>query len=231
MNYQRVYNQIIERTQNRKLEGYKENHHIIPKCLGGTNEKENLIELTAREHFLCHRLLVEIYPNKSLKYALWLMSIGKQQKYKHKINSRLYEYLKKEYSQMLTGKKHSEETKQKMSESSKGIKKSEETKQKMSESRKGHSMYTDEWREKIRQGNLGRKVSEENKQKYSQLKKGNTHRRKTVLQYDKKGNFIKEWSSVLEAALFLNKKTGAAITEVCSGKRKSIFGYIWKYKN
>jgi len=92
-------------------------------------------------------------------------------------------------------------------------------------------MYTDEWREKIRQGNLGRKVSKETKQKFSQIKKGNTHRRKTVLQFDKKGNFIKEWPSVQLAAMSLNKKTGAAITEVCNGKRKSIFGYIWKYKN
>lgn len=234
MNYQRIYNQIIEYAKIRQLEGYKEKHHILPKCLGGLNDKENLVELTAREHFLCHRLLCEIYPkNEKLKHALFLMSIGKQKtKDKHYIiSSRVYERLKQEYSQMLTGKKHSEETKQKMSKSSKGIKKSEETKQKMSEGRKGHPMYTDEWKEKIRQGNLGRKVSEKTKQKYSQLKKGNTHRRKTVLQYDKKGNFIKEWSSVYEAALSLNKKTGAAITEVCNGKRKSIFGYIWEYKN
>ncbi len=233
MNYQKIYIQIIERAQNRKLEGYKEKHHIMPKCLGGSNEKENLIELTAREHFLCHRLLVEIYPKEyKLKHALFLMAIGKQKvKNKHyKVSSRIYERLKKEYSQMLTGKKHSNETKQKISDNSKGIKKSEEAKKKMSESRKGHLMYTNEWREKISQGNLGRKVSNETKKILSERKKGNTNRRKTVLQYDKKGNFIKEWDSVLEAALFLNKKTGAAITEVCSGKRKSIFGYTWKYK-
>ena len=234
MNYQRIYNQIVERAQIRQLEGYKEKHHVIPKCLGGSNEKENLVELTAREHFLCHSLLCEIYPkNEKLKHALFLMSIGKQKtKDKHYIiSSRVYERLKQEYSQMLTGKKHSEETRKKISENSKGIKKSEGTKQKMSESRKGHPMYTDEWKEKIRQGNLGRKVSKETKQKQSQLKKGNTNRRKTVLQYDKKENFIKEWSSAYEAALSLNKKTGAAITEVCNGKRKSIFGYIWEYKN
>ena len=234
MNYQRIYNQIIERAQTRQLKGYKEKHHIIPKCMGGLNGKENLVELTAREHFLCHRLLCEIYPeNEKLKHALFLMSIGKQKtKDKHYIiSSRVYERLKQEYSKMLTGKKHSKKTKQKMSDSSKGVKKSEEAKKKMSENRKGHSMYTDEWREKIRQGNLGRKVSDETKKKFSQIKKGNTHRRKTVLQYDKEGNFIKEWPSVFEAALSLNKKTGAAITEVCNGKRKSIFGYTWKYKN
>jgi hypothetical protein len=98
MNYQKVYNQIIERAKNRQLEGYKEKHHIIPKCLGGDNNKNNLVELTAREHFLCHRLLCEIYPlNHKLIWALWLMAIGKQ-KIKtiepYKISSKEYERLK-----------------------------------------------------------------------------------------------------------------------------------------
>ena len=52
MNYQKIYNQIIERAKNRQLEGYKEKHHIIPRCLNGNNDKENLVKLTAREHFL-----------------------------------------------------------------------------------------------------------------------------------------------------------------------------------
>jgi hypothetical protein len=57
MNYERIYNQIIERAKNRKLIGYKERHHIIPKCMGGNNNELNLVELTAREHFLCHWLI------------------------------------------------------------------------------------------------------------------------------------------------------------------------------
>jgi hypothetical protein len=234
MNYQKIYNQIIERAKNRQLEGYKEKHHIIPRCMEGLDIKENLIELTAREHFLCHVLLCEIYPeNIKLKQALFLMSIGKQKvkENQYVIGSRVYERLKTEYSQFLTGKKFSEETKQKISKTLKGKKRSDETKQKMSENRKGHLMYNDEWREKIRQGNLGKKKSKETKQNMSDIKKGNTYRRKTVLQYDKNENFIKEWSSAYEAALFLGKKTGAPITEVCNGKRKSIFNYIWKYKN
>ena len=52
MNYQRIYDQIINRAKERTLEGYKEKHHIIPKCMGGSNEKQNLIELTAKEHFI-----------------------------------------------------------------------------------------------------------------------------------------------------------------------------------
>jgi hypothetical protein len=78
MNYQRIYDQIIDRAkkENRKKgQGvYYESHHIIPKCLGGRNEKENLVELTAREHFLVHHLLIFIYPdNKKLAYAFWGM--------------------------------------------------------------------------------------------------------------------------------------------------------------
>jgi hypothetical protein len=237
MNYQKIYNQIIERAQNRKLDGYKERHHIIPKCLGGDNDKLNLIDLTAREHFLCHKLLCEIYPkNDKLLYALFLMTIGKQKtKDKHYIiNSRLYERLKKEFSQMLTGKKHSEETKQKISKSNKGKKYSEEAKKNMSEGRKGHKMYNDEWKLKIKEALTGIKRSDEFKQKQSKARKNKPSKsKKPVLQYDKQGNFLKEYPSAIEAAKSLNKKTGSAITEVCNGKgnRKSIFGYIWKYKN
>jgi hypothetical protein len=88
----------------------------------------------------------------------------------------------------------------------------------------------DEWKEKISQSLIGKTRTKEWKDKQSEILKGNKNRRKKVMQYDKQKNFIKEWDSVLEAAIFLNKKTGAAITEVCSGKRKSIYGYIWEYK-
>lgn len=42
---------------------YHESHHIIPKCIGGSNEKENLIDLYAREHFIAHKLLAQENPN------------------------------------------------------------------------------------------------------------------------------------------------------------------------
>lgn len=74
MNYYKIYNQLIERAQNRVLFSYKEKHHIVPKCVGGGNNFENLVELTAREHFIAHLLLLKIYPNKpKIWYAYWLM--------------------------------------------------------------------------------------------------------------------------------------------------------------
>jgi 5-methylcytosine-specific restriction endonuclease McrA len=42
----------------RKLIGYKEIHHILPKSLGGSNDKSNLVELTAREHYIVHMLIM-----------------------------------------------------------------------------------------------------------------------------------------------------------------------------
>jgi 5-methylcytosine-specific restriction endonuclease McrA len=53
--YTNWYNSIIDSARNRILEGYSENHHIIPKSLGGSNDKSNIVALTAREHFICHR--------------------------------------------------------------------------------------------------------------------------------------------------------------------------------
>ena len=53
---------------------------------------------------------------------------------------------------------------------------------------------------------------------------------KPVLQYDKQGNFIKEWESASKAAKNLNKHS-AAITECCRGFRKSIYGFIWRHKD
>jgi len=95
MNYEKIYNQIIDRAKGRVLEGYKERHHILPKCMGGSNSKENLVDLTAREHYLCHWLLTKIYTkNRKLAYAFWFMSHqlnNKNQERGYKVSSRTYQ--------------------------------------------------------------------------------------------------------------------------------------------
>ena len=60
MNYQKIYNKLINRAKNRNIMGYVEKHHIIPKCLGGEDCKTNLVNLTPEEHYLAHQLLVKI---------------------------------------------------------------------------------------------------------------------------------------------------------------------------
>ena len=117
MNYQRIYNQIVERGKIRQLDGYKECHHIVPKCMGGSDNKENLVELTAREHFLCHYLLVRIYPNnQKLIHAFWLMCIVKRDYQSRYIpSSRQYEEAKNLRNSLLKGRIVSQETRDKLS--------------------------------------------------------------------------------------------------------------------
>ena len=76
MNYLNVYNNLINKV---KSEGriksgglYYECHHIIPKCLGGNNLKDNLVLLTAREHFIAHKLLAKINCRATLLPPLFL---------------------------------------------------------------------------------------------------------------------------------------------------------------
>jgi len=98
MNYEKIYNRIIQNAilENRikGKEIYYEIHHIIPKCIGGNNKKNNLVLLTAKEHFICHKLLCKIYPfNIKLVYAFQAMHvINKGRKYI--INAKEYDIIK-----------------------------------------------------------------------------------------------------------------------------------------
>ncbi|UGO48574.1 putative homing endonuclease [Klebsiella phage vB_KaeM_Boboto] len=120
MNYQNVYNSLISRARAREsLLGYKETHHIIPRCIGGSDDKENLVELTGREHFIAHWLLCKIYDAPGLKKAFGLMCLtGKNRSYK--VSSQLYELGKRRLSEAATGRKASIETREKISKSLKG---------------------------------------------------------------------------------------------------------------
>ena len=225
MDYTRIYDQIIERAQNRKLDGYTEKHHIIPKCMDGLDVKENIVKLTAREHFLCHMLLCEIYPQKNkLKHALFLMAIGKQ-KVKEKtyvIGSRVYERLKTEYSEMLTGKPQTQETKNKKSKSMLGVWEGK-TKEEMSEigqkrwnTRKKNGTDKITWGNKISQSLKGRDTTQ-----------ANQSRSKPILQFDTQNNFLKEWPSISEA----ERQLGGDIKSAIAGRQKTAAGFIWKPKN
>jgi hypothetical protein len=221
MNYQKIYNQIIENAKNRQLTEYKEVHHIVPKCLGGSNKKENLVELTAREHFLCHMLLCEIYPKENkLKHALFLMSIGKQKTKvnQYAIGSRVYERLKNEYSKFLTGKKQTEKTKSKKSESMKKFWAS------LTEEEKNQIF------KKTKQSNTGRKITWNDKIKKSLENRKiewNLNTSKSITQFDLQGNFIKDWPSIAEAKRWL----GSGDIQACvNGKQKQAGGFIWKFK-
>ena len=95
MNYSKIYSNLIQNAQNRILVGYKETHHIIPRSVGGTDNPTNLVDLTAREHYVAHILLAKIYGG-TLWHAVNLM--GRQKKY----TNRLYEKARIEHSRLLS---------------------------------------------------------------------------------------------------------------------------------
>jgi hypothetical protein len=102
--YTTWYNNIIAKATNRKLVSYCEKHHIIPKSLGGNDLKENLVDLTAREHFVCHWLLTKMVcsPHKEkMIYAVWMMANQENQhQQRYKITGRIYESLRQKYSRV-----------------------------------------------------------------------------------------------------------------------------------
>ena len=138
--YKDWYDNLIQKAQARGIvNGYKENHHVIPRCFGGDNSKQNIVQLTAREHYIAHALLWKmkfsgVYGGKmAFAFNTFINKMTTEERgihHTYKISSRTYEVFRKHYSQMLKekyaleggtflGRKHSEETKRKIGEKSK----------------------------------------------------------------------------------------------------------------
>jgi hypothetical protein len=76
MDYKRIYEAVVSRAAGRDLDQYTERHHIIPRCMGGSNEPSNIVRLTPEEHFLAHQLLAKIHSsNRGLTFALLAMTM------------------------------------------------------------------------------------------------------------------------------------------------------------
>jgi hypothetical protein len=127
MNYQLHYDKLINRAKNRILEGYTEIHHILPKCMGGTNDAFNLVILTPEEHLIAHLLLIKINPHPSLLYAAMRMYNKKSANSKNKG----YGFLRRQFANHMSirmigennpmyGKQQSDEQKRTSSVSNKG---------------------------------------------------------------------------------------------------------------
>lgn len=119
MDYQKIYNQLVERGQNRSKEIgiYYESHHILPRCMGGGDEKENLTNLTAREHYIAHWLLYKIHPdNFKLSLAFWGFINIKSHRHLHFTpSSRIYEALRVEIVAHMKDREVTKKTRDKIS--------------------------------------------------------------------------------------------------------------------
>lgn len=73
MNYKRIYDNLIKKAKERNKIDIFETHHIIPRCIGGNDLENNLVNLTPKEHFIAHKLLCKIYGYKGIRYAFSMM--------------------------------------------------------------------------------------------------------------------------------------------------------------
>ena len=160
------YYDIIASARQREIVGYCERHHIIPRCMGGSDCETNIVKLTAREHFVCHVLLTKMVDDQTilskLAFAAWQQS--RSAKYHGvRITSRSYNTLRKLLSESYKGRKRkpfTEAAKQNMRLAAATRKKPE---------------MTEEWLHTLRETaarRRGTKLTEEHKQKCSAALKG-----------------------------------------------------------
>lgn len=244
MNYQRIYDQIVDRAKKesrKKGQGdYYERHHIVPRCLGGSDSRDNLVLLTAKEHYIVHRLLVEVQTVGSMEYYKMLnaFSFFAAKSKKHgrvQISARYYQEIKTLLADRRKGVPRSEEVKAKIrktkADNPRIVTEEERLLQSKRMTGQGNPMYgkthTKEVRETLRNLKLGTKnpkLSEINK-----AKKGKElSYTKRVSQWDLQGNMVAEYISISEA----KRITGiGSIICVLRGAQKTAGGFYWKLIN
>jgi len=186
MNYKKVYDNLCSKAKSEKrLKGkgvYYEAHHILPLCLGGEGtvyqykNHPNVVLLTAKEHFLAHRLLTKIYPSsKPLRMAWWAMcnQEAPNQERIYKPSARAFEEAKIGFVESYSGENHPLFGKGYLQAGEKnpayGKPQSEELRKRKSISAK-KSWENPELRDAQSKRHLGRKDSEETKLKKKQPK-------------------------------------------------------------
>jgi hypothetical protein len=164
MNYLRIYNNIIAQAKQRNSRKGSnlivESHHILPRHCGGNNLKENKVNLTLREHFICHVLLAKIYKGTQFHAGMCRAVVAMNER--GGVSSRLYQFIREHHIANLKKQVISNKQKQAISQANKGNK-----------SRTGHK-NSPEHIEILRQASLGRIPSDQTREIWSNQRKGKT---------------------------------------------------------
>lgn len=191
MNYAAHYARLIERALGRMLPGYKERHHVLPLCMGGTNAKDNLVGLTAEEHYVAHQLLVKMHPGvRGLATAAVRMA-------KQCTGNKAYGWLRRLHAAALRGRKIHPEAIAKIAAKNVGRPVSEDTRAKISAAMRNRSFSPDhvenlkrawstkrnrvlsaEARAKISAAQLGKTMSPQARARMSAVRQAHEARRK-----------------------------------------------------
>jgi hypothetical protein len=116
--YTKWYHAIVQNANLRTLsdDTYIEKHHVIPRSLGGVDSKENLVRLTAREHFVCHLLLTKMVTGPAQYQMLSAVTRFRQsRKYQKRIlTSWEYQKIRECAISARIGQRHTDEARQKI---------------------------------------------------------------------------------------------------------------------
>lgn len=160
MNYAAHYDRLISRARTRVLLGYRERHHVLPRCMGGSDAPENIVALTAEEHYVAHQLLIKMHPSSvGLATAAARMS-------KRCTGNKSFGWLRRRnaaaVSKLNRGREMSAEFRANVSARKRGVKRSAESVEKSVASRMARGYrHSDATREKISAKAKGRKRSPE----------------------------------------------------------------------
>lgn len=183
MNYANHYARLIARARGRVLSGYKEWHHIIPRCMGGNDEKTNLVALTGDEHYVAHQLLVKIHPGHA-----WL-ALAATRMSKQCTGSRAYGWLRRRSAKAMSAAKKgkklppcSEEAKKLLRARFLGKPLSLEHRAKISAAKAGKKRkpFTEETRSRISAARTGMKFSPSHCAAIGAARRGTRHSKETI---------------------------------------------------
>ena len=176
--YKTYYNNIVENARRQNRTCRTETHHIVPRSLGGSDTADNLVKLTAREHFVCHWLLTKFTTGqnryKMIKALSFMRTVNKyHERYDTKITARVYEKLRTEHAKVI-------------SKQNKGRIQPQHEKEKQIKAMTGRKRapFTKEWKEKLSKASSGKNnsrygvtLSEETKRKMSERARGRKAKR------------------------------------------------------
>lgn len=215
MNYLRIYNSICERARTRKFSGYGERHHVVPRCMGGSDSSENLVKLSPEEHYVCHQLLVKIYPdNLKIVQAACAMSMTRDGGPIR--NNKLFGWLRKRKSELQKGKIPANWNQ--VLENNKGRTFSEDRCRKISEKAKGRPPHNKKTWDQMTDNAKKRAFVKGDSRVPVDWQPPPKPKRKTSKKFTRKG---KPWSD--ERKLNASKQVTGRKLEIINGKR------VWVY--
>ncbi len=156
------YQRFIGSLRGQSVDGYAEVHHIVPRSLGGSDDADNLIKLTARQHYIAHWMLARALGGSASRAFFMMSNFGKY----GQVNSTTYQIARQEYALLVRDQMRGKVMPPV----------SLETREKQRQAKLGRKL-TPQHIENVRLAMTGRKMGEEFAKRVSEAKRGKSNGR------------------------------------------------------